>query len=685
MNINEITLDKNIIKAIQEMGYESFTPIQEKVLPILLNGEDLIGEAPTGTGKTAAYSLPMLNRLDFSNNLVQALIICPTRELAVQVEKEINKFSKHIDNAKAVVVYGGQNIAYQIKALKREPQIVVGTPGRILDLLSRNKLEFHHVTYLVLDECDEMLDMGFIRDINKILDQVTGKHQTSLFSATISKEVNKIATNYLDKDAKHVKVVREIDKENQIEQRYIKLNEEDKKLAIVSLLNSISFQRAFIFCRTKHKVMQIEKLLKKNTKHSVTCLHGNLRQNQRDKAMDAFRNYECNVMVATDIAARGLDVSDVDCVINYDIPEQDEYYLHRIGRTGRMDNKGISYTFINRKQTNMIKKYEAMSSNKISEYKLVLDAILQAKEEKKEGKKDMKQYLEDLKPLLNKDNVELTKEVEDACKEYSSLLGKEVTPTMLAAAILNDRLAHMNGNTIKNREAHSRSHDESISRNKEKKIVFKHNSNAQRFFINIGAVDGLGKEDLIHFIKKYIPDIKDEDFSDVYIKGTFAFFELPKERTDAIMSGLNNQKFGKRDVHVELSEKEEKKTSTKKDYSRRDNEHRSYSRRDANSSGKSYSSRNSEHRSYKRDDNTEKKEYTPRDNEHRSYAKRNNTSYRGASSRNSNDRNNYSRSAGDSRKPRAKKYYRPEDEFVDYQKEQHSHYEDKDNKKKYKK
>jgi ATP-dependent RNA helicase DeaD len=420
MKITELTLKPEILKAIDEMGYKELTPVQEKVLPLLFAGKDAEVEAPTGTGKTACYSLPLLNRLT-PNGFVNGLVVCPTRELAIQVVKEIGKYAKYLNGVKTVAIYGGQNANYQINALKNLPSIAVGTPGRILDLVARKKLNLSHVNYLVLDECDEMLDMGFIRDIDKVISNIKEAHQTSLFSATISSEIKKISKKYLSPSFVEVKIERDLSHQHQIEQKYVKVVETEKKDAIVGLLNSLSFSRAFVFCRTKHKVMQIAKILKANTNHSITSLQGNLSQNKRDQAMRDFRNYDCNVMVATDIAARGIDVSDVDVVVNYDVPEQDEFYLHRIGRTGRVEAKGTSFTFLTKTQMPLIKKYEGMSKNPLSEYVL-----------NKEGNTIiMNKYLESLAPLLNVSKDKALEEIQEACKEYSEKEGRVVLPNSL--------------------------------------------------------------------------------------------------------------------------------------------------------------------------------------------------------------------------------------------------------------
>jgi ATP-dependent RNA helicase DeaD len=540
MKITELKLPETIQKALLEMGYEDFTAIQEMTLPALLNGEDVIAEAPTGTGKTAAYCLPMLTRIDATNPAVQALVVCPTRELAIQVVEEIHKFSKYTKGIRYAAIYGGQKINNQLRQLKNLPQILVGCPGRLNDLIERKAISLSKVGYLVLDECDEMLEMGFIRDVNKIIEKVTSPHQTALFSATISPEIKKVAARYLDSAAKRVTIKRTPTQENQIAQKYVLVSEEKKKQAIVDLLTSLSFARAFVFCRTKHKVMQIAKLLTKSTRHAVVMLQGNLSQNKRDQAMKAFRDYDANVMVATDIAARGIDVNDVDLVVNYDIPEEDEFYLHRIGRTGRVDKNGTSYTFMTKSELPLTKKYEAMTHCPIEQYVINKGDV-------------MKKYLENLK--LDDDLSAEKKAIEEVCLTLSAKAGHQVTPEDLAAALLKEKLAEPSS-PIADEKDRSFRHDESIERNKERKR-FETDPNNQRFFINIGFEDGADEEKVKSFVMKFCKGLELDDFADVYLKGTFSFFEVPKDVTSDIVHNLEGTHFGEKLIHVEKTERPE--------------------------------------------------------------------------------------------------------------------------------
>lgn len=535
MKITELPLKKELLKAVEEMGYVDLTPVQEKVLPILLAKKDVEAEAPTGTGKTACYSLPMLNDLN-PNGSISGLVICPTRELAIQVVKEITKFAKFLPSIRTVAIYGGQSIDRQLKALKSQPSIIVGTPGRILDLLARRRLDFSHVNYLVLDECDEMLDMGFIRDIDKVIAYIKGPHQTSLFSATISPEIKKVSKKYLSPTYEGVKVERDLSHQHQIEQKYVEVAEAEKKDAIVTLINTLKFSRAFVFCRTKHKVMQIEKVLSANTNHAITSLQGNLSQNKRDRAMQDFRNYKCDVMVATDIAARGIDVSDVDLVVNYDVPEQDEFYLHRIGRTGRVEAKGTSFTFLTKSQRPLLRKYESMSNNTISQYIL-----------NKEGNNViMNKYLESLAPLLKVNKDQALEEIQEACKEYSEKEGRTVLPVEIAAMML------VKQSTKLIEEPEAPKPERRPRMDVEARDVS--STGGQRFFINLGTADRLDEKNLSSYIIQAVPGLTAADFTDIYLKETFSFFTVDASKADAVLSGMEGSKFGDRDVRVKIAE-----------------------------------------------------------------------------------------------------------------------------------
>ncbi len=363
----ETLLDERILRAIREMGFEKLSPIQEQAIPYLLDGEDIIGQAQTGTGKTAAFGIPVIQKVDPELRKLQTIILCPTRELAIQAAEELRKLAKYMHGIKVLPIYGGQEIGKQISAL-RGVQIIVGTPGRVMDHMRRHTIKLDHVNMVVLDEADEMLNMGFREDMELILGQIPNEHQTALFSATMPQPILDI-TNQFQKDAKMVKVAAKELTIPLVAQRYYRIRNEYKDAACVRLLEYYQPKLCLIFCNTKKKVDELAEVLKQQN-YQAEGLHGDMSQHQRDVAMNRFRNGSTNILIATDVAARGIDVDDVEAVINYDIPQDIEYYVHRIGRTGRAGRKGRSFTFVNNREMYRIREIERICHTEIEERKL---------------------------------------------------------------------------------------------------------------------------------------------------------------------------------------------------------------------------------------------------------------------------------------------------------------------------
>lgn len=363
----EPLLDVRILRAIKEMGFQKLSPIQEQAIPYLLQGEDIIGQAQTGTGKTAAFGIPVLQKVDPELRKLQSIILCPTRELAIQAAEELRKLAKYMHGIKILPIYGGQEIGRQIIGL-RGVQIIVGTPGRVMDHMRRHTIKLDYVNMVVLDEADEMLNMGFREDMENILGQIPGAHQTALFSATMPQPILDI-THQFQKDAKMVKVAAKELTIPLVSQRYYRVKNQDKDAACVRLLQYYQPKLCLIFCNTKKKVDELSEVLKKQG-YQAEGLHGDLSQHQRDVAMNRFRNGSTNILIATDVAARGIDVDDVEAVINYDIPQDIEYYVHRIGRTGRAGRKGRSFTFVSSREMYRIREIEKICSTTIEEKKL---------------------------------------------------------------------------------------------------------------------------------------------------------------------------------------------------------------------------------------------------------------------------------------------------------------------------
>ena len=373
-------LDERIVKAIQDMGFEKLSPIQEQAIPYLLQGEDIIGQAQTGTGKTAAFGIPAIQKVDPELRKLQTIILCPTRELAIQAAEELRKLAKYMHGIKILPVYGGQDIGKQISAL-RGVQIIVGTPGRVMDHMRRHTIKLENVNMVVLDEADEMLNMGFREDMELILGQIPNEHQTALFSATMPQPILDI-TNQFQKDAKLIKVAAKELTIPLVSQRYYRVKSQDKDVACIRLLEYYQPKLCLIFCNTKRKVDEVAEVLKLHG-YQAEGLHGDMSQAQRDVAMNRFRNGSTSILIATDVAARGIDVDDVEAVINYDIPQDIEYNVHRIGRTGRAGRKGRSFTFVSGREIFKIREIEKICRTTVEEKKFPgAGKVLKAKADK---------------------------------------------------------------------------------------------------------------------------------------------------------------------------------------------------------------------------------------------------------------------------------------------------------------
>lgn len=388
LNFNELNLKPEILKAIDDMGFETTTPIQEQAIPIALTGQDVIGQAQTGTGKTAAFSIPFLQMIN-PDPMIQVLILTPTRELCIQVEKEIYKLSRYL-KIKSVAVYGGQEISRQMRALRERPQVIVATPGRLMDHMNRKTIRLDNLKMVVLDEADEMLNMGFLEDIETILSACPDEKQTMMFSATMKGEITSIANRFM----KSPQIVRVKAKEltvPSIEQQYFEVPETDKFKLLCRLLDIHNPELAMIFGRTKRRVDELTEALQK-LGYQAEGLHGDLTQRHREIVMNKFRNGQIDILVATDVAARGLDVTGITHVFNFDLPQDIDSYVHRIGRTGRAGKEGIALTFVEPREYSHLRVIENTIKRKLTKrqlpsandtqlkkqellYKMVVDAI----------------------------------------------------------------------------------------------------------------------------------------------------------------------------------------------------------------------------------------------------------------------------------------------------------------------
>lgn len=398
----------DILKAVEEMGFETMTPIQEQAIPVLLEGKDIIGQAQTGTGKTAAFAIPMIQSVDPQLKKPQGIILCPTRELAMQAAEEIRKLTKYMSGIKVLPVYGGQDILRQIRALSQGVQIIVGTPGRVMDHLRRHTIKTSHIKMIVLDEADEMLNMGFREDIETVLEDMPKQHQMALFSATMPQAILDITGTY-QKNAVYIKVTPKEITVSAIKQAYYRVAKKDKAEALIRLIDYYQPARSLVFCNTKRMVDEINGILKERG-YEAEGLHGDLSQNQRDTVMNLFRNGRCAILIATDVAARGIDVSGVDAVFNYDIPEDIEYYVHRIGRTGRAGRKGRAFTLISGREIFKIRDIERICHTTIRERKIPTPADITKV-------KTGKLFLEAMEVMEQKDLADIKKSIQQAAEE----------------------------------------------------------------------------------------------------------------------------------------------------------------------------------------------------------------------------------------------------------------------------
>ncbi|OLS03724.1 DEAD/DEAH box helicase [Tissierella creatinophila] len=363
LKFNEIDLTEEMQRSVSEMGFEEMSPIQEKAIPVVLSGKDIIGQAQTGTGKTAAFGIPILEMVDSKDRSVQALVLCPTRELCIQVAEEMKKLGKFKRGIEVIPVYGGQPIDRQIRALKKGVQIIVGTPGRLIDHIRRKTVKVDNVKFMVLDEADEMFDMGFRDDIALVMDKLHEDRQTIFFSATMPKDIINFASKY-QKNPEIIKVTHKELIIPQIEQFYYEVKEHMKTEILSRAIDIYNPKLSIVFCNTKRKVDALNEELSARG-YLVDGLHGDLKQNQRDTVMNKFRRGSIDILVATDVAARGLDVDDIDLVINYDIPQDEEYYVHRIGRTARAGREGVAISFVTNRDNNKLRNIQRYANIKI--------------------------------------------------------------------------------------------------------------------------------------------------------------------------------------------------------------------------------------------------------------------------------------------------------------------------------
>ena len=548
----ELGLKAPIIKALSGLGYEKPTVIQEKAIPqIISSTDDLKAFAQTGTGKTAAFSLPIIELLDPSSSNVQAIILSPTRELAVQIGNNIKDFCKYLKDVKVTTVYGGSSIEDQIRSLKKGSQIVVGTPGRTVDLINRRALKLGNVQWLVLDEADEMLNMGFKDELDKVLEATPETKQTLLFSATFPREVESIAKNYMTKPVEITSGQKNQGSDN-VNHEYYAVTERTRYPALKRIADLNPNIYAIIFCRTRRETQEVaDKLIKDG--YSADSLHGDLSQAQRDSVMGKFRKKTIQILVATDVAARGLDVSELTHVINHKLPDQIENYTHRSGRTGRAGNKGISIVLVNGKEKGKLRPIE----------KIIKKKFIQAKVPS--GKEICQNQLMNLIDKVQAIEVNETQINEFLPSIYDKLkdLEREELIQKFVSLEFNTMLAYYENAKDLNDLS---SRDNSRARST--------NENMTRFFINIGRKDSLNPAKLIGLINDQ--NIGDKiEIGAIDILDTFSFFELDKDFEDKALDAFasNQPDFDGRSVNIEVTKKERsggRRRGSKKPFGKKD-------------------------------------------------------------------------------------------------------------------
>lgn len=550
LRFDELQLDERILRAVADMGFEEASPIQAQAIPVQMEGRDIIGQAQTGTGKTAAFGIPLLQKVDPKSKKLQAIALCPTRELAIQVADEIRRLAKYMHGVKVLPIYGGQDIVKQIRSLKDGTQIIIGTPGRVMDHMRRKTVKFDHIQTVVMDEADEMLNMGFLEDMETILSQLPEERQTVMFSATMPQAIADIAHKF-QKEPVTVKVVKKELTVPKVTQYYYEVKPKTKVEVMCRLLDMYAPKLSVVFCNTKKGVDELVQALQ-GRGYFAEGLHGDLKQIQRDRVMNSFRNGRTDILVATDVAARGIDVDDVEAVFNYDLPQDDEYYVHRIGRTGRAGREGIAFSFVVGKEV-----YKLRDIQRYCKTKIIPQAIPSLND------------VTGIKVDKILENVADTIEESDLSEMINilekKLLEEDYTSLDLAAALLKMMMGEESEDIVDTREPRSLDDLDSYysggSRNGNGRGRGRNSGGRDsrydsgredmaRLFINIGKNQNVKPGDILGAIagESGMPG-KMVGSIDMYDKYTFV--EVPRENADAVLKAMKDVKIKGKNIHME--------------------------------------------------------------------------------------------------------------------------------------
>ena len=553
MIFSDIGLNKNIQKAIKDLGFTEPTPIQQEAIPYLISEEkDLIALAQTGTGKTAAFGLPIIEKIEIDRRLPQTIILCPTRELCLQITKDMDSYAKYTKGLKITAVYGGANIQTQIRALNSGSQIIVGTPGRVIDLIKRKKLKLNDIQSVVLDEADEMLNMGFKDDLDTILAETPEEKQTLLFSATMPKEVMRITKNYMF-SPKTIEVASRNEGAKNVEHHYYMVNARDRYQALRRICDVNAGIYGIVFCRTRRETKDVaDKLMQDG--YNADALHGELSQSQRDYVMKRFRQKSIQILVATDVAARGIDINELTHVINYNLPDDNEIYIHRSGRTGRAGNKGISIIIAHSRERRKIQSIEKMlkkelllkkvpSGEEICEIQLLklVDKVINTK---------VGPQIEKYIPAINNKLSHLDKE--ELIKHFVSTEFNKFLAFYKNAGNLNVDPNNKSSKGRENKRNESRSSRKNSSSSKRNEGSNHAEEGYSRFFINLGKQKGMQAQNLIGMINEFTKK-RNIPVGKIDIFKNFSFFEIDSEFENTILSSFQGTEWNGERVSVEKS------------------------------------------------------------------------------------------------------------------------------------
>lgn len=546
MRFSDLNLSSELLRAIDDLGFESPSEVQEASIPIILEGCDVLAQAQTGTGKTASFGIPIIEGMEEDADDLQALVLVPTRELARQVSEELKKLAKYKKFINIVPIYGGADMGKQLRDLKKGASIVVGTPGRVMDHMKRKTIRLDVLKFLTFDEADEMFDMGFRDDMKTIIEKTNPDRQTLFFSATFDNDIREFSRLYQRDPAKVIIEKKELTAEK-IEQFYLELNRNMKTEILNRLILIHKPKKSIIFCNTKRMVEALEVEIAQRG-YKVDSLHGDMRQSSRDNVMKKFRNGTIDVLIATDVAARGLDVSDIDLVFNYDLPQQAEYYVHRIGRTARAGKKGASFTFVTSRDYPKFREIEKYANIKMEKMKLPTKADVE------------RESLDNLFDKVNKNILKAEDQV-----TYTEVLNKLLAEGHSLYDISASLLKLVNESTNKTKikeldrvdygkkfEISKKSKSSDRSRDKRGKEMKK--IKGPKIFINKGKRDGLDSREVIRLLGRHT-DINPSDIGRINIMPNFSFVEVPKNMIEDAIKDLDGKKVKGKSLKAEYSEK----------------------------------------------------------------------------------------------------------------------------------